>query len=237
MALVHTGSMLVSGACGTNRNGCVLPAMAGRARAAAAPAAMKVRRCMLVVSLLSRRPFCVGVLMFRHRTDGAYSNERVISTADLPGVTGPDHRSCPSRPRPEDARITFQRAQLLAAVGPLRRLFESDVIARLPSGAGLEQSARDVYHFRRAWPLVEQGRAACRAEASGGVAGFVLEADDAVTAERDTDATFPDSNIGGIGGAMRVLGRSRVVVPGPERRVIDFQAHRATDALAGCGRR
>ena len=46
IALVHTGSRLASGDCGTNFSVLAVAPMAGRASAAAAAPARKLRRCM-----------------------------------------------------------------------------------------------------------------------------------------------------------------------------------------------
>src|SRR2546430_8161605 len=47
---------------------------------------------------------------------------------------------------------------------------------------------------------------------------------------------FRSPDIGGVSRAMRATARAAVIVPGPERRVIDLEAHGAAKALAGDGR-
>jgi hypothetical protein len=158
------------------------------------------------------------------------------TTRDAPrGASAGSRRrlaAAPSRARPDDARETLQRIQPLAAIGPIGRLLDGDVIARLPSGALIEERARDVDHLRRVGALVEERRAAARAETAHRSRGLVPEPGDAGGALGDAEPASPAPDIGGIGSAMRAAARFRVIVPRPARRNVDLELHLAADALA-----
>src|SRR5882757_11349013 len=72
------------------------------------------------------------------------------------------------RALPDHARKALQRHQRLAGVGPFLQFLDRDVIERLAAGAAREQRARDIDHVRRAGTLVDERRAALRAEAAHG---------------------------------------------------------------------
>ena len=61
IALVHTGSRLASGDCGTKISVFAAPPIAGRASVAAAVPSRKLRRCM-----------CQLLLTFQNTTDGPF---------------------------------------------------------------------------------------------------------------------------------------------------------------------
>ena len=61
IALVHTGSRLASGDCGTNNSVFVVPPIAGRASVAAAAPSRKLRRFM-----------CQPFVTFQNTTDGPF---------------------------------------------------------------------------------------------------------------------------------------------------------------------
>jgi hypothetical protein len=119
------------------------------------------------------------------------------TTRDAPrGASAGSRRrlaAAPSRARPDDARETLQRIQPLAAIGPIGRLLDGDVIARLPSGALIEERARDVDHLRRVGALVEERRAAARAETAHRPRGLVPEPGDAGRALGDAEPASPSS--------------------------------------------
>src|SRR3954470_5864546 len=140
----------------------------------------------------------------------------------------------PFRPIPHHARIALQRDEPLAPVGPLRPLIEADVIERLPTGAACKQRARDVDHLLGS-ALVDQRRAAAPAEAARTSRRLVLIARNLVLAGGDAEALAPHAHIGLVHRAMRDPARTRVVVPGPERRIVDFEFDRAAEAMGGNG--
>src|SRR5262249_26524233 len=61
-------------------------------------------------------------------------------------------------------------------------------------------------------------------------------AGDLILALQDAQALAPHAHIGRIDRAMRDPARARVVVPGPECRIVDLEAHRAAQARALHGR-
>src|SRR6185312_527730 len=107
------------------------------------------------------------------------------------------------RALPDHAGIAFQRHQRLAGVGPFLQLLDGKVIERLAARAAREQGTRDVHHVRRAGALVEQRRAAGRAEAARGLRGRIVIARDRGLAPGDAKALAPASDIGGVGRPMR----------------------------------
>src|ERR1700722_1906909 len=138
------------------------------------------------------------------------------------------------RTMPDHAGKTLQRHQRLAGIGPLLHLLDGDVIERLPAGTARKERARDVHHMRRTRALVTQRRAASRAKAAHGFARLVLKAGDGGAALGDPEPLAPASDIGGISGAMGAPARRRIIVPGPSRARVDFEADPAAQALA-CG--
>src|SRR4051812_16188933 len=141
----------------------------------------------------------------------------------------------PFRPIPHHTRIALERNEPLAAIGPVLRLVDADMIDGLPPGAGFEQRTRDVDHL---FPctLVDQRRAAASAEAARAGVRVVLIARDLVLASPDAKALAPHTHIGGVHRTMRESARPRVVMPGPECRIVDFERDRSTEAPAGdCG--
>src|SRR3954466_10871936 len=128
----------------------------------------------------------------------------------------------PFRPIPHHARIALERDEPLAPVGPVLRLVDADMIDRLPPGAGFEQRTRNVDHL---FPctLVDQRRAAAPAEAARAGSRVVLIARDLILTGRHAETLAPDAHIARVDRAMREPARARVVVPGPECRIIDFE--------------
>src|SRR5579871_1163594 len=70
------------------------------------------------------------------------------------------------RTLPDHARISLERHQRLAGIGPFLQLLDGDVIERLAAGTACKQCARDVDHMRRGRAFVEQRRPAMGAEAT-----------------------------------------------------------------------
>ena len=134
-----------------------------------------------------------------------------------------------ARPRPHHARIALERHEPLSAVGPVLRLVDADMIDRLTPGAAVKQRARDVDHVARACTLVDQRRAAAPAEAARCACRLVLVARDFVLAGRHAKALTPHTHIGRIDRAMREPARARVVMPGPEGRIVDLERDRAAE--------
>src|SRR6185369_6039927 len=99
-----------------------------------------------------------------------------------------------------------------------------DVIERQAAGAGLKQRARDVDHMARAGAFVDQRRAAAPAETAHGPTRLLFVARDRVLARRDAEALAPRADIRRVGGAVRAPTGSAVIVPGPERRIVDLEA-------------
>src|SRR6185312_4603983 len=137
------------------------------------------------------------------------------------------------RALPDHAGKALQRHQRLAGIGPFLQLFDGDVIERLAAGAARKQRARDVDHVRRARTLVEQRRAAGRAEASCGLVLFLVARDRGVALD-DAEALAPATDIGGVGRAMRAAAGRRMIMPGPARWHVDLEGDLAAQALAGC---
>src|SRR5947209_13450762 len=81
----------------------------------------------------------------------------------------------PFRPIPHHARIALERHEPLAAIGPVLRLVDADMIDRLPPGAGFEQRTWDVDHLLSS-ALVDQGRAAAPAETARAASRLVFVA-------------------------------------------------------------
>src|SRR5438105_6581672 len=165
------------------------------------------------------------------RRGGAVRRSHVLAEFErvVPGDTPLLFRALPHHPRK-----TFQRHQRLAGIGPLLQFFDRDVIERLPAGAPRKQRARDVDHVRRTRTFVTERRAAVLAEAPRGLGGLVLVARDGALAACDAKALAPASDIGGVGRTMRAAAASRMIMPGPARRHVDFEADLAAQALALC---
>ena len=103
---------------------------------------------------------------------------------------------------------------------------------RLAPGTGRKQCARDVDHMARACALVDQRRPTATAKAARTTRGFILIAGDFVLSLSNPKALAPGPNIGRINGTMRGAAGARVIVPGPERRKVDLEAHVAAQTLA-----
>src|SRR5262245_22463001 len=67
---------------------------------------------------------------------------------------------------PDDAGIALEGGKPFASVGPILKLLDSHVVARLAAGTAGEERPRNVDHVRRAPALVEERCAAPGAEAS-----------------------------------------------------------------------
>src|SRR5437868_11999644 len=162
------------------------------------------------------------------RHGGAVRRSRVLAELErvVPGDTPLLFRALPHHPRK-----TFQRHQRLAGIGPLLQFFDRDVIERLPAGAPRKQRARDVDHVRRTRTFVTERRAAVLAEAPRGLGGLVLVARDGALAACDAKALAPASDIGGVGRTMRAAAASRMIMPGPARRHVDFDADLDVQAM------
>jgi hypothetical protein len=146
-------------------------------------------------------------------------------------------RFFPSWALPHDSGKSLQRYQRFAPIRPLRRLFDGDVITGFAACAGFEKRARDVHHLGRVRSLVEERRAASRAETSRRLCCLVLEAGNKCGTLRDAEAASPASYVSGIGGAVNMSARAGMIVPGPACRNIDFHPHLAAKALARGSRR
>src|SRR5205823_9787087 len=77
-------------------------------------------------------------------------------------------------------------------------------------------------------------RAAVLAETPHRLGGLVLVARDGALAACNAKALAPAADIGGVGGTMRAAATSRMIMPGPARRHVDFEADLAAQALAFC---
>src|SRR5216683_6065604 len=136
------------------------------------------------------------------------------------------------RALPDHAGKAFQGHQRLAGIGPLLQFLDRDVIERLAAGAAREQRARDVDHVRRAGTLVDERRAALRAEAAHGLCGLVFVARDQGLALGDTKTLAPASDIGRVGRTMRASACRGMIMPRPARRHVDLEGDLAAQALA-----
>src|SRR5258707_91390 len=74
------------------------------------------------------------------------------------------------------------------------------------------------------------------AEAARGARHLVLVARDFTFARGHPKALAPTADIGGVGRAVREPARTAVIMPGPERRKIDLEAHCSAEASAFGGR-
>jgi hypothetical protein len=143
----------------------------------------------------------------------------------------------PFRAIPNDAGKSLEWHQAFAQVGPFRHLFDGDVIARLPAGAGFEQGARHIYHMRRSGTFIANRRAAARAKVARGARGSVLKLRDVRLSLCNAEAATPATDVRGIRGAVGLPRRRRMVVPSPAGRKIDLNADIATQALTPHGGR
>ena len=123
---------------------------------------------------------------------------------------------------PDDTGMALQGDKPVACVGPVLKLLDRDVIAGLAAGAAGEECPRDIDHVRRALALVEQRRAASRAEASGRLRLRILEASDASSALRHAGMFAPTADIGRIRCAVRATACRGVIVPGPKSGKVDL---------------
>jgi hypothetical protein len=137
----------------------------------------------------------------------------------------------PFRAIPNDARKSLEWHQAFAQVGPFRHLFDGDVIARLPAGAGFEQGARHIYHMRRSGTFIANRRAAARAKAARGARGRVLKLRDFRVSLCNAEAATPAADIRGIRGPVGIPTGLGMVVPSPAGRKIDLNANISTQAL------
>src|SRR6185436_16881079 len=99
------------------------------------------------------------------------------------------------RALPDHAGISLQRRQRFAGVGPFLQFLDRNMIERLPPGAARKQRAGNVDHVGRARPLINNRRAAARAETSCGFGRLVLITREAGLALGDTKAFPPASDI------------------------------------------
>jgi hypothetical protein len=141
----------------------------------------------------------------------------------------------PFRTIPNNPGKTLERDQPFAQVGPLRHLFNADVIARLSAGAVFEQSARHIYHMRGASAFVANRRAAARAKAAGRARGSVFKKSDIGLPLDNAEAAPPTADVGGVGGAVGMTTRGGMVMPSPPSGKIDLDAHVAAKALTRHG--
>src|SRR5690348_1213524 len=135
---------------------------------------------------------------------------------------------------PDHARKTFQRHQRLTGIGPFLQLFDRDMVERLAPGAPRKQRARDIDHAWRARTLIDQRRAALRAETAHGVARLVLIARDRRLTLGDAKALAPTADIGRIGRAMRAAADGGMIMPSPACRHVDLEGDLTAEALALC---
>jgi hypothetical protein len=142
----------------------------------------------------------------------------------------------PSGTLPDDARKSFERDERLAGIGPVLQLLNAEVIQRLPAGAAQEQRARNVDHVGRARALVDQRRSAAAAEAAHPAGLPVLVAGDLIFSRGDPEALAPAADVGRVGGAVGEPAGASVIVPGPERRIVDLEPHGSAQAARGGAR-
>src|SRR6516162_9508310 len=126
------------------------------------------------------------------------------------------------RTLPYDTGIARKGDKPVSCVGPILKLIDSHVIARLAASTAGEQRPRNIHHVRRALVLVEQRRAAPGTEASGRLRRRILEASDAPSALHHAGALAPTADIGGIRGAVRTTACRGVVVPRPKSGKVDL---------------
>src|SRR5713101_3417229 len=80
---------------------------------------------------------------------------------------------------PDETGIALKGDKPVACVGPILKLLDGHVIARLADGTAAEECPRDIDHVRRALALVKQRSPAPGAEASGRLCLRILEVSDA----------------------------------------------------------
>jgi hypothetical protein len=137
----------------------------------------------------------------------------------------------PFRAIPNNPGETLEGDQPFAQVGPLRHLFNADVIARLSAGAVFEQSTRHIYHMRRARALIANRRAAARAKAAGRARGSVFKLRDIGLPLDNAEAATPTADVGGISSAVGMTTCCGMIMPSPPGWKIDLNAHVAAKAF------
>ena len=101
----------------------------------------------------------------------------------------------------------------------------------MATGAAVKQRTRNIHHLLSSFSLVVERRTASLTERPGCAGTPILIAGDPAASLDDPEPLAPTTYIGGISGAVRKAARPRVVMPGPERRVVDLNADIPAQAL------
>src|SRR5690348_15382948 len=105
------------------------------------------------------------------------------------------------------------------------------MIERLAAGAALKKSTRNVHHVWRACAFIEKRRAAASAEAARRSCGLVLIAHDLACALCYSKPLAPTADVSGVSRTVGTSACRRMVMPGPARGVVDFEASGATETF------